>query len=125
MRISDWSSDVCSSDLIARTGKSEVSRRVADMLELVGLGGYGDRRINQLSGGQQQRVALARALIARPKLLLLDEPLSALDRGLRGKMQHELKALQHELGISFVFVKHDQEEALTMSDRIAVLRSEE
>src|SRR3546814_9830488 len=91
------------------------------MLELVGLGGYGDRRINQLSGGQQQRVALARALIARPKLLLLDEPLSALDRGLRGKMQHELKALQNELGISFVFVTHDQEEALTMSDRIAVL----
>src|SRR3546814_13997181 len=73
------------------------------------------------SGGQQQRVALARALIARPNLLLLDEPLSALDRGLRGKMQHELKALQNELGISFVFVTHDQEEALTMSDRIAVL----
>lgn len=106
---------------VARKPKAEIASRVQDMLELVGLGGYGSRQINELSGGQQQRVALARALVARPRILLLDEPLSALDRGLRSKMQHELKALQNELGISFVFVTHDQEEALTMSDRIAVL----
>jgi spermidine/putrescine transport system ATP-binding protein len=90
-------------------------------LELVGLEGLGNRRISQLSGGQQQRVALARALAAKPQLLLLDEPLSALDKNLRQKMQQELKSLQRELGIGFVFVTHDQEEALTMSDRIAVL----
>ncbi|MFC0206880.1 ABC transporter ATP-binding protein [Chelativorans intermedius] len=106
---------------VARVDPAEIRRRVGEMLELVGLAGFGDRRINQLSGGQQQRVALARALVARPKILLLDEPLSALDKGLRDKMQQELKALQHELGISFVFVTHDQEEALTMSDRVAVL----
>ncbi|MCR4267608.1 ABC transporter ATP-binding protein [Nitratireductor sp. ZSWI3] len=106
---------------IAKVEQAETRRRVSEMLELVGLAGFGERRINQLSGGQQQRVALARALVARPKILLLDEPLSALDKSLRGKMQQELKALQHELGISFVFVTHDQEEALTMSDRVAVL----
>src|SRR5699024_3709274 len=106
---------------VARAPRDEVKERVEAMLELVGLTGYGNRQINELSGGQQQRVALARALVARPRILLLDEPLSALDRGLRSKMQHELKALQNELGISFVFVTHDQEEALTMSDRIAVL----
>ena len=95
---------------------------VGAALAMVGLDGLEQRRPHQLSGGQQQRVALARAIVARPKLLLLDEPLSALDRGLRHSMQIELKTLQNELGISFVFVTHDQEEALTMSDRIAVLR---
>lgn len=106
---------------IAGVGKSEIRTRVGEMLELVGLDGFGARRIDQLSGGQQQRVALARALVGRPKLLLLDEPLSALDKNLRQKMQQELKTLQAELGIAFIFVTHDQEEALTMSDRIAVL----
>ncbi|WP_339490832.1 ABC transporter ATP-binding protein [Pseudomonas sp. EL_65y_Pfl2_R95] len=102
-------------------GKSERRRRTAEALELVGLGGLERRKPGQLSGGQQQRVALARALVDRPALLLLDEPLSALDRQLRQSMQRELKKLQHELGIAFVFVTHDQEEALTMSDRIVVL----
>lgn len=106
---------------IAGIGKAEIRTRVGEMLELVGLDGYEARRIDQLSGGQQQRVALARALVGRPKLLLLDEPLSALDKNLRQKMQQELKALQAELGIAFIFVTHDQEEALTMSDRVAVL----
>ncbi len=106
---------------IAGIPKTEITRRVGSMLELVGLEGFGDRKINQLSGGQQQRVALARSLVAQPKILLLDEPLSALDKNLRHKMQQELKTLQEEIGIAFVFVTHDQEEALTMSDRIAVL----
>nr|WP_240989191.1 ABC transporter ATP-binding protein [Salipiger mangrovisoli] len=106
---------------IAGRDKREIRARVGEMLELVGLAGMEQRAIQQLSGGQQQRVALARALAAKPKLLLLDEPLSALDKNLRQKMQQELKALQRELGIGFIFVTHDQEEALTMSDRIAVL----
>jgi len=106
---------------VAGVEKDETSRRVGEMLELVGLEGYGERKINQLSGGQQQRVALARSLVARPKILLLDEPLSALDKNLRHKMQQELKILQDQVGIAFVFVTHDQEEALTMSDRIVVL----
>jgi spermidine/putrescine transport system ATP-binding protein len=106
---------------VARVGRAERDKRVAEVLELVGLAGLERRRPRQLSGGQQQRVALARAIIARPKLLLLDEPLSALDRNLRQAMQLELKNLQHEIGISFLFVTHDQEEALTMSDRIVVL----
>lgn len=106
---------------VARVSKSEIAERVGKMLELVGLGGLGERMVPQLSGGQQQRVALARSLVAQPKILLLDEPLSALDKNLRHKMQQELKTLQHELGISFIFVTHDQEEALVMSDRIAVL----
>lgn len=106
---------------VARVSKAERTERVAAALRMVGLEGMENRRPRQLSGGQQQRVALARALIARPKLLLLDEPLSALDKNLRETMQLELKTLQHELGISFVFVTHDQQEALTMSDRIAVL----
>lgn len=101
--------------------KPERNQRVDEVLELVGLVGFERRRPKQLSGGQQQRVALARAIINRPKLLLLDEPLSALDRKLRQAMQLELKNIQHELGIAFVFVTHDQEEALTMSDRIVVL----
>ena len=98
-------------------------RRVTEMLELVRLSDLGRRRPAQLSGGQQQRVALARALAPKPKVLLLDEPLSALDLKLRKEMQIELKRLQRETGITFVFVTHDQEEALTMSDRIAVMRA--
>ena len=101
--------------------KSEREQRVDIALERVGLSGFGLRKPNQLSGGQQQRVALARAIINQPKLLLLDEPLSALDRNLRQSMQIELKNLQHDLGICFLFVTHDQEEALTMSDQVIVL----
>jgi spermidine/putrescine transport system ATP-binding protein len=101
----------------------EIKRRVADMLELVELPGYDRRRPSQLSGGQQQRVALARALINRPRVLLLDEPLGALDLKLRKQMQIELKRIQTEVGITFVYVTHDQEEAMTMSDRIAVMRA--
>ncbi|MEM7338004.1 MAG: ABC transporter ATP-binding protein [Actinomycetota bacterium] len=105
--------------------KAEVASRVAEAIALVRLGGMEDRRPAQLSGGQQQRVALARALVNRPKVLLLDEPLGALDLKLRQEMQLELKALQREVGITFVFVTHDQEEALTMSDRIAVMHEGE
>ncbi|MGI9331699.1 MAG: ABC transporter ATP-binding protein [Gammaproteobacteria bacterium] len=101
--------------------RDERNHRVGETLELVGLTGFERRKPGQLSGGQQQRVALARAIINRPKVLLLDEPLSALDRKLRQAMQLELKNIQHELGMAFVFVTHDQEEALTMSDRIAVM----
>jgi spermidine/putrescine transport system ATP-binding protein len=101
--------------------KAEVEARVTEMLELVRMAELKDRRTNQISGGQQQRVALARALAPSPKVLLLDEPLSALDFKLRKDMQIELKRLQHETGITFIFVTHDQEEALTMSDRIAVM----
>jgi len=95
--------------------------RINDALELVRLGGYGNRKPSQLSGGQQQRVALARALILEPKVLLLDEPLGALDAKLRKALQIELKSLQQAVGITFVYVTHDQEEALTMSDRVAVM----
>ena len=95
--------------------------RVAELLETIGLTAHGDKYPAQISGGQQQRVALARALAPQPKVLLLDEPLSALDYKLRKEMQIELKRLQHETGITFIFVTHDQEEALTMSDRIAVM----
>ena len=101
--------------------RDETAARVEEMLALVKLGGLDRRRPAQLSGGQQQRVALARALANRPKVLLLDEPLSALDLKLRKEMQIELKRIQHETGITFVFVTHDQGEALTMSDRIAVM----
>jgi spermidine/putrescine transport system ATP-binding protein len=104
-----------------RATKDEVKRRVAEALDLVQLGGFARRKPAQLSGGQQQRVALARALVLRPRVLLLDEPLGALDARLRKGLQVELKALQAELGITFVFVTHDQEEALTMSDRVAVM----
>ena len=93
------------------------------MLEIVRLGEYGDRRPNQLSGGQRQRVALARALVNQPKVLLLDEPLGALDLKLREEMQVELKSIQHDVGITFVFVTHDQGEALSMSNRIAVFNN--
>ena len=101
--------------------KEEIAQRTAQMLDLVKLGEYGTRRPAQLSGGQQQRVALARAMAPGPKVLLLDEPLSALDLKLRQEMRVELKQLQQQTGITFVFVTHDQEEALTMSDRIAVM----
>jgi putative spermidine/putrescine transport system ATP-binding protein len=101
-------------------GAPERRRRAGEMLEIVRLSGFGGRKPNQLSGGQRQRVALARALVNRPKVLLLDEPLGALDLRLREEMQVELKVIQHEVGITFVFVTHDQGEALSMSTRIAV-----
>ena len=101
--------------------KQEAKKKIADALELVRLHGYERRRPSQLSGGQQQRVALARALILNPAVLLLDEPLGALDAKLRKALQIELKALQEEIGITFIYVTHDQEEALTMSDRLAVM----
>jgi spermidine/putrescine ABC transporter ATP-binding subunit len=104
-----------------KAAKEEISRRVGEMLEIVDLGGRGERRPRELSGGQQQRVALARALVNRPRALLLDEPLGALDLKLRQAMQVELKRIQREVGITFVYVTHDQGEALTMSDRIAVM----
>ena len=103
--------------------KPEIARRVGDALELVNLTGYERRKPNQLSGGQQQRVALARALVNEPNVLLLDEPLGALDLKLRRRLQVELKRIQTEVGITFVYVTHDQEEALTMSDRIAVMHA--
>jgi spermidine/putrescine transport system ATP-binding protein len=101
--------------------KADIRRRVGEALDLVHLPGYEKRKTNQLSGGQQQRVALARALVNRPNVLLLDEPLGALDLKLRKRLQVELKRVQTEVGITFVYVTHDQEEALTMSDRIAVM----
>jgi spermidine/putrescine transport system ATP-binding protein len=104
-----------------KVAAKEVERRVTEALELVNLAGYGRRRRAQLSGGQQQRVALARALVNRPQVLLLDEPLGALDLKLRKQMQLELKRIQKEVGITFIFVTHDQEEAMTISDRIAVM----
>jgi spermidine/putrescine transport system ATP-binding protein len=106
-----------------RVPKDEVRRRVGEALELVELGGLGARRPGQLSGGQQQRVALARALVNRPRALLLDEPLGALDLRLRRQLQLELKAIQDQVGITFVHVTHDQEEAMTMADRIAVMNA--
>jgi putative spermidine/putrescine transport system ATP-binding protein len=105
---------------IRKVPRAERRQRVEGILATVRLAGFGDRRPSQLSGGQRQRVALARALVNRPKVLLLDEPLGALDLKLREEMQVELKVIQREVGITFVFVTHDQEEALTMSDRVAV-----
>jgi len=104
-----------------RVPKAEADRRVQEALELVALPEFGRRRPQQLSGGQKQRVALARAIVCQPRVLLLDEPLSALDARLRQTMQLELKQMQRRLGITFLFVTHDQEEALTMSDRIAII----
>ncbi len=104
-----------------KLGKVEQNRRVDEALEMVKMPGFGKRRSNELSGGQQQRIALARALVKRPEVLLLDEPLGALDKKLREEMQLELRALQESVGITFVFVTHDQEEALTLSDRVAVM----
>jgi putative spermidine/putrescine transport system ATP-binding protein len=106
--------------MVRRVAKQERRRRVEEALATVRLSGYGRRKPSQLSGGQRQRVALARALVNRPRVLLLDEPLGALDLKLREEMQVELKAIQRDVGITFVFVTHDQHEALTMSDRIAV-----
>ncbi len=105
----------------AKVSKADLRRRVGEALELVQMSSYADRRPSQLSGGQQQRVALARALVLNPRVLLLDEPLGALDAKLRKALQIELKALQETVGITFVYVTHDQEEALTMSDRLAVM----
>ncbi|PZV37184.1 ABC transporter ATP-binding protein [Mesorhizobium kowhaii] len=102
--------------------RQEIDRRVHEALDLVHLTGLGKRRTTQLSGGQQQRVALARALVYRPKIVLMDEPLGALDRGLRDSMQREFREIHRTLGMTFVYVTHDQHEALTMSDRIAVLK---
>lgn len=106
---------------VKKVAKKEVEQRVRKALSLVQLEEYADRKPDQLSGGQKQRVAIARALVNNPKVLLLDEPLGALDQKLRKQMQIELKHLQKQLGITFIFVTHDQEEALTMSDRIAVM----
>ncbi len=108
---------------ITGVAKAERAKRRDDALEMVRLPGYGDRRPAELSGGQRQRVALARAIVNRPKVLLLDEPLGALDLKLREQMQVELKSIQGEVGITFVYVTHDQDEALTMSDRIAVFNA--
>jgi putative spermidine/putrescine transport system ATP-binding protein len=105
---------------VAKVPKAERARRGEEALEMVRLPGYADRKPAELSGGQRQRVALARAIVNRPKVLLLDEPLGALDLKLREQMQIELKSIQGEVGITFVYVTHDQDEALTMSDRIAV-----
>ncbi|MGZ9809299.1 ABC transporter ATP-binding protein [Pseudoroseicyclus sp. H15] len=104
-----------------KLGREETERRITEALALVKLDGYAKRNSHALSGGQRQRVALARALVMRPKVLLLDEPLSALDKKLREEMQLELRAMQRSLGITFVFVTHDQEEAMTLSDRIAIV----
>ena len=106
---------------IAKVPQEEVEQRVTEMLEVVSLKGFERRRIDQLSGGQQQRVAIARALVNRPKVLLLDEPLGALDLRLRKDMQNELKRIQQQMGITFIYVTHDQEEALTMSDTVVVM----
>ena len=109
--------------MVRKVPRSERAGRVADALRMVRLEGYEKRRPSQLSGGQRQRVALARALVNRPRLLLLDEPLGALDLKLREEMQIELKAIQQQVGITFIYVTHDQEEALTMSDRLAVFNA--
>jgi len=110
---------------VAQRPAAEIAQRVADALDKVKMTAHAKSKPSKISGGQQQRVALARALVNRPRLLLLDEPLSALDANLRRQMQVELKSLQREVGIAFVFVTHDQEEAMVMSDRIALLRSGE
>ena len=105
-----------------KPAKPDIDKQVDEILEMVRMSGYGKRRTWELSGGQQQRVALARALINRPTVLLLDEPLAALDRKLRREMQMELQTLQRDVGITFILVTHDQEEALSMSDRICIMR---
>ena len=107
---------------LKKVPKAEIAKRVEAMLELVNLKGYGKRHVDALSGGQQQRVAIARSLVNEPEVLLLDEPLGALDLKLRKEMQLELKAMQQRLGITFIYVTHDQEEALTMSDTVVVMK---
>ena len=107
---------------LKKVPKSEIRKKVSQMLELVQLEGYEKRKPSELSGGQKQRVAIARALVNNPKVLLLDEPLGALDLQLRRAMQIELKHLQKKLGITFIYITHDQEEAINMSDRIAVMK---
>jgi ABC-type Fe3+/spermidine/putrescine transport system ATPase subunit len=107
----------------AETGGAEINRPGGEALEMVRLGGFEKRRIHEMSGGQQQRVALARAIVNKPSVLLLDEPLAALDKKLRTAMQIELQTLQRELGITFVLVTHDQEEALSMSDIVCVMNA--
>ena len=106
---------------LAKLSEDEIDQRVTEMLEIVSLKGFENRKVTSLSGGQQQRVAIARALVNRPKVLLLDEPLGALDLRLRKDMQNELKRIQQAMGITFIYVTHDQEEALTMSDTIVVM----
>lgn len=103
--------------------KDEIRRRVGETLEIAGLSGFGGRKPRELSGGQQQRVALCRALVYRPPVILMDEPLGALDKKLRDQLQVEIKSIQQELGLTVIYVTHDQEEALVMSDRIAVMRN--
>ena len=110
---------------LKKTPKAEIEKKVDAMLELVNLKGYGKRHVDALSGGQQQRVAIARSLVNEPEVLLLDEPLGALDLKLRKEMQLELKSMQQRLGITFIYVTHDQEEALTMSDTIVVMKDGE
>ncbi len=110
---------------IKKESKDVIDQKVRRMLDLVGLSGFENRDINQLSGGQQQRIAIARALVNEPMVLLLDEPLGALDLKLRKEMQHELKSIQQDVGITFIYVTHDQEEALTMSDKIVVMNAGE
>ena len=110
---------------IKKEPKDVIEQKVNRMLKLVGLEDYGKRSITAMSGGQQQRVAIARALVNEPKVLLLDEPLGALDLKLRKEMQQELKKIQQEVGITFIYVTHDQEEALTMSDKIVVMKDGE
>ena len=106
---------------VKKMGEDEIKKRVADALKLVNLKGFESRRIDQLSGGQQQRIAMARAIVNEPKVLLLDEPLGALDLKLRQEMEYELVRLKKELGITFIYITHDQEEALTMSDKVVVM----
>ncbi len=120
MRVAD---NVAYGLMVKKVPRSERGDRVAEALAMVRLEGFGERRPSQLSGGQRQRVALARALVNRPRVLLLDEPLGALDLKLRQQLQVELKTIQHEVGITFVYVTHDQDEALSMSDRIAVMEA--
>ena len=107
---------------IKKMSKDVIEQKVLKMLKLIGLEGYEKKDVTLLSGGQQQRIAIARALVNEPKVLLLDEPLGALDLKLRKEMQYELKKIQQEVGITFIYVTHDQEEALTMSDKIVVMK---
>ena len=110
---------------IKKMSKDVIEQKVLKMLKLIGLEGYEKKNVTLLSGGQQQRIAIARALVNEPKVLLLDEPLGALDLKLRKEMQYELKKIQQEVGITFIYVTHDQEEALTMSDKIVVMKDGE